>query len=116
MEGGTLTNLREELEIRDQPGWNMSQEVAGISDLRYHLTKSFLCEEKVDPPPNGGEGRRLGNCRAQSKSEVKTHQNFGRPEDRDKKREGMSRRASLREGLDRGRGDKGVGAGWSKAA
>lgn len=61
MEGGTLPNLREELETRDQPGWNMSQEVAGKIDLRYHLTEGFLCKEKVEPP-NGGEGKRLENC------------------------------------------------------
>lgn len=49
MEGGIFPNLREELLIRDQPGWSMSQEVAGISDLRYHLTKGSSAKKRWRP-------------------------------------------------------------------
>lgn len=93
MEEGSLHNLREELETRDEPTWKMSQEVTQINDLRYHLTKGFLCKEKVEPPTGGWERTRK-LCRALSKGEVKAHENLGRQEDRDK--EGMNRRASLR--------------------
>lgn len=51
IEEGNLPNMRErELETRDWLNWNVSQEVAPVGDLKYHLTERFLCKEKVERP------------------------------------------------------------------